>query len=310
MRLAAADKYKHPMSNSPNSFSRLSPVPNLQKTERPGSSLWQDESLESLPGLDTSRVGKHRGDRGIVGVVTGETSKHFMVKCQGAWIPVAKGQVKTAKGDSIPGLRLRDLKGKPVKVTKTNSFQPEAILIEEGLGSEVSFEVRLRDSDTEPGLAEDEGLRAYQQQVALTTDLCTDVVALTSLAHDPRRSEKYIQSRASRLKKNVSSAFATLRVSDPSLYSTFRPLCGNLLANFELVTGGQDWMCTECSASRAQVSLSCGHALCTYCAEELVFYSPEASVSDCPICGREMTLSEKRLILLEKYAGLAKARHF
>lgn len=282
----------------------------LNKTEHPGSSLWQDESLESLPGLDTSRVEKHRGDRGVVGVVTGETSKHFIVKSQGSWIPIAKGQVRTSKGDSIPGLRLRDIKGKPVKITKTTTFQPEAILIEERLDSEVSFETRLRDSDTEPALGEDEGLRAYRQQVALTTDLCTDVAALTSLAHDPRRSEKYIQSRASRLKKNVSSAFATLRVSDPSLYSTFRPLCGNLLANFELVIGGQDWMCSECSASRAQVSLSCGHVLCTYCAEELIIYSPEVSVSDCPICGREMSLSEKRMILLEKYAGLAKARHF
>jgi len=266
--------------------------------------------VDSLHGLDTSRTGKSGKEKTLVGIVTGETTKHFLVKSQGTWIPIAKGQVKSAKGDAIPGLRLCDIKGRKVKVLKTNTFQPEAMLAEEGWEEEVSFEARLRDSETEPALAEDEGLRAYQRQVALTTDLCTDIAALTSLMHDPRRSEKYTQSRASRLKKSVSNAFAALRSSDPALYAASRPLCSNLLGNLELMTGEQDWQCTGCSAGKAQVALSCGHALCTYCAEDLVTYSPQASVSDCPICGREMTLSDKRLILLEKHAGLTKARLF
>lgn len=312
MKLVITDpnQQSRPISQSPNSFSRLSPVPVLPKSsfaERPGSSLWREESVDSFHGLDTSRAGKLGREKALLGVVTGETAKHFLVKCQGSWIPIGKGQVKSAKGDAA-AVQLSDIKGRKVKVLKTHTFQPEARLIEDW-EEEMSFEARLRDSETEPAQAEDEGLKAYQRQVALTTDLCTDIAALTALTHDPRRSEKYIQSRASRLKKNVSSAFAALRSSDPALYAASRPLCSNLMGNLDLVTGGQECQCSGCTG-KAQVSLSCGHALCTYCAEDLVYYNPQADVSDCPSCGREMTVSDKRLILLEKYAGLTQSRLF
>lgn len=251
------------------------------------SSPFHDDSFDSSPGFDIARF---RRLNGPFGIISSETSKHYIVKSQGVFIPIIKSLVTSEDNEDFL-LPRKSLKGRKVCVLKANSHQPEAVLIPQKEGKQ-------RDLETEP--AED-GRNAYQKQVALTTDLCTDIAVLTALANDPRRSEKYIDYRSSRLRKSVSSAFAVLRGNDPSLYAQSKPIYSHLLGNLEVMKSDSEYMCSECGSAKARMVLTCGHTVCVYCAEGM-------QGEECLVCGKELTVSDKRLVLLEKYVGIIKPK--
>ena len=251
----------------------------------------------------------------VFGVVSGETSKHFLVKSNSTWIPILKSAFFNTSGEPLGSIPYKSLKNKKVKVINSASQAPEAHLVEAGeeAGAEQElFGDRIHDYETDAGFTEEEGSRALEAHVALSQELLTDVVAMAALGQDQVRSQRYFRQRAPRLRKSIDAAMSTLRDADADLYEVVQPACSQLLTNVEMLTRETGTGCSRCKVARSRVTLSCAHQLCLECSKSLVNFpsGTEFKLQRCPLCQRELTLTDSRLILLEKYEALKKGMKY
>lgn len=253
-----------------------------------------------------------RQSSSIVGIVTGETSRFFLVKRSSAWIPVLKSFFFTSQGDPLPNLQLSDVKNLKVKVEDWSSPQPKAYLLSDcNEPQEAATDRVIQDFETEAGCSEEESSKALETHVRLSAELLTDVVTLAALAPDHPRSQKYLHQRSSKLRKSVDYAVETLRGVRTDLYVSAQSECKHLLANVDLLTSDAVSVCARCRTSAAHLTLSCSHALCSECASRLVTVPVQQGCQPrCPLCQRLLTVTDSRLALLERYDALKKAQKY
>lgn len=248
----------------------------------------------------------------IVGVVTGETAKYFLVKRSSTYVPVSKSQFFTSHGDPLPNLQLQDVKKHKVRVEAWATPQPRAYLLSpsEDLPDPPTDRI-LQDFETDAGFSEEEHSKALETQVALNTELLTDVVALASMAPENKRCQMYLRHRSSKLRKSVDLAVETLRGVRSDLYNTAKPECKQLLGNMELLTSDTVKVCSQCRTAEARLTLSCQHLLCSQCAARLTAQAGKKEGSGrCPMCQRPLTVTDSRLALLERYEVLKKSAKY
>lgn len=265
--------------------------------------------------MDTSRrTSTVRKPNYVVGNITGETSKHFLVKSAAAWIPVLKSSFFSSDGERLHNLHLPEIKNMRVKLFHTATQLPEAQFFAEGEEVRGDMDVltdRIPDFETDAGFSVEDGTKALETHAALNAELLTDVVAMAALGPDPKRSQQYFKSRAPRLRKSIDEAMATLKDTDSELYAAVSPRCAQLLHNVDMLTREASTVCSRCRKVRARVTLSCDHLLCLDCAKELVTFSAtDFKMQHCPLCQKELTLTDMRLILLEKYEALKKGMKY
>jgi len=304
----------HRKTNSMVPTSATSPVVTLLDSEDSiGMVLISLPRTGHLPAAFTARPRQEaRESSSIVGIVTGETSRFFLVKRSSTWVPVLKSFFFTSQGDPLPNLQLRDVKNLKVKVEDWASAQPKAYLLSAcNDQQEAPTDRIIQDFETDAGCSEEESSKALEMHVVLNTELLTDVVALAALVPDHPRSQKYLRQRSSKLRKSVDSAVETLRGVRSDLYASAKPECKQLLANVDLLTSDVLSVCSRCRTSGAHLTLSCTHVLCSECAVRLVAGPvQQGSQPRCPLCQRTLTVTDCRLALLERYDALKKSQKY
>ena len=277
------------------------------------------ESIHSMQGLETSRGPVSHSPLQSVGVITGDAPTHFLVKHNSAWIPISKSSIFSSKGDHLPSLSFKEVKGKRVHLLGIATFRPEAYLMEDGqqevepLFGDISEGQTERIRDLESEYCETEGGKdqAIDSQTALAAELLADVAVLTALSNDHSKTQKYMFHRLPRLRKSVDRVFSTMKSTDPDLYATSKQASNHLMANLGLLST-EDYMdCVGCHHAHAKAILACGHGVCVDCGEGLVNFSSgkEVRLHPCPVCLRELSIADARLILLEKYETLKQSGH-
>lgn len=253
-----------------------------------------------------------RQSSSIVGIVTGETSRFFLVKRSSAWIPVLKSFFFTSQGDPLPSLQLSDVKNLKVKVEDWSSPQPKAYLLSDcSEVQEAATDRVIQDFETEAGGSEEESSKALETHVRLNTELLTDVVTLAAMAPDHPRSQKYLRQRCSKLRKSVDSAVESLRGVRSDLYISTQSECKQLLSNVDLLTSDAMTVCSRCRNCAARVTLSCGHVFCSECASRMVTVPvQQGGQTRCSLCQRLLTVTDSRLALLERYEVLKKSQKY
>lgn len=245
-----------------------------------------------------SRAALHQSPA-LIGFVTSESANYFIVKQKSVWIPVAKTAFYSARGERLASLRIQDIRMKKVRVFKATTNTPEAYFVNEG--EELGHIETEIDIGSDGGLWEEDTMKAAETQMSLSTELLTDVAVLANLASDRHRSMRYLRQRATKLRRSMDYAFHALRSASPEYCARTSPTYLQLVANMDLLASDSPQACHECSEAAATVTLTCGHHFCVDCAHGLV------DPRQCPLCGRELSLTDCRLILLEKYEELKKA---
>ena len=264
-----------------------------------------------LPSPLTARPRQEvRQSSSVVGIVAGETSRYFLVKRSSTWVPVLKSFFFTSQGDPLLNLQLKDVKNHKVKVEDWSSPQPKAYLLSDCTEAlDLPTDRIIQDFETDAGCSEEESLKALETQVALSTELLTDVVSLAAMVPDHPRSQKYLRQRSSKLRKSVDFAVETLRGVRSDLYSTAKAECKQLLANVDMLTSDVITVCSLCKTSGAHLTLSCSHLLCSECASRLAS-AKQGSQLRCPLCQHPLTTTDNRLALLERYDALKKSQKY
>ena len=272
----------------------------------------------SFSGVAAGKAAGGKKGGAMIGVICGEASNHYLIRQNTTWIPVLKSSLFSSKGEPLPPIAFRDLKLKRVFLLQVASHSPQAHLLDDSSGDHPDdvLNIRLeseglvdRDCETDIGVSDEETRRVIELQATLATDLFTDVAALTALRTDHARSLKYMRSRASRIKKSVDSVFTAVKTIDAHMYASARPTCLALFANLDLLTTESEVHCAGCRETGARVGLSCGHKVCVGCGNALISFSSDLDVKlhSCPVCHHELTLTDGKLILLEKYEDLKRS---
>lgn len=149
---------------------------------------------------------------------------------------------------------------------------------------------------------------ATDHQVRLNLDLLQDVISLTSLANTPDRGRNYAHSRLASLQEELVTAFSQGQTSHLEAVQEAATACKHLVSSMEFALKDMRVVCSDCKVAAARMQLSCNHSLCSDCCKELVVYTSgsELKALRCPSCFRDLTTTDARLILLEKYHLLQK----
>ena len=276
------DSYPFPISSPSGSNSRTGRSPSQ------GSA--RDSVPSSRPPLLPQPVAK-------LGVVVGATRTHFLVRHRAEWIAVRK--------EAFVQKTLTQLKGRKVHISELDQTLPKVVL----LSRDTDLKTFEHDSNSS---FEHEVIPALEiatdHQVRLNLDLLQDVISLISLGNTPERGRKYAHSRLAGLQEELGTAFSQGETSHMEAVQEAATACKYLMSSMEFTLKDMRVVCSDCKVAAARIQLSCNHSLCSDCCKELVVYTSgsELKALRCPSCFRDLTTTDARLILLEKYHLLQK----
>lgn len=283
------DTSPFPISTPPKPYNRSSKSPS------------QGSARDSLPASRSHPLFTHSKPVVKVGVVVGETKTAFLIRHRAEWTPIRKEAFEK-------DLRtLAKLKGRKVQILGLDHGMVKVVLLprdadlkalEEEYDSNSSFE-----QETVPNLD-----TATDRQVQLNLSLLQDIISLTSLSTNPDRTRNYAHLRLHSLQEELESTFNSGEVGNLESVQEAATACKHLVSSMEFNLKDMKVVCSDCKVAAAKVQLSCNHSLCSDCCKELVVYTSgsELKALRCPSCFRDLTTTDARLILLEKYHLLQK----
>lgn len=283
------DSFPFPISTPPKPYNRSSKSPS------------QGSARDSIPASRSHVLFAQSKPVVKLGIVVGETRTTFLIRHQVEWIAVRKEAFEKDMRT------LAKLKGRKVQILGLEHGTPKVVLLP-------------RDADLRALAGEYDSNSSFEQevlpnldaatdhQVQLNLSLLQDIISLTSLSNNPDRSRNYANLRLHGLQEELESAFSRGEMSNVESVQEAATTCKHLVSSMEFNLKDMKVVCSDCKVAAAKVQLSCNHSLCADCCKELVVYTSgsELKALRCPSCFRDLTTTDARLILLEKYHLLQK----
>lgn len=237
-----------------------------------------------------------------VGVLVGETKTHFLLRHRAEWIPVRKEAFEENERN------FARLKGRKVQISVFEGSLPKVTMLPQSANLGTLTGDQGSESDQEEAALTSLDA-ATTRQVRLNLELLQDVVALSSLSSTPDRSRQYSTQRLPGLQEDLDAVFSQAdSTTETETVHEAAEACKYLISSMEFGLKDMKVVCSDCKVATAQVQLSCSHNLCSECCRELVVYTSgsELKALRCPSCYHNLTTTDARIILLEKYHLLQK----
>lgn len=214
------------------------------------------ERRDSERSMPFTAAGTECGLREAEGVLVSRTQHYYLVKGQGAWVPVRLCDLWDQEGEKIPKDRPFDqLKTRLVRV-KYHEGVAKAYILPEGTEKMHSLQTETRPSSTSPP-----PLRGI---LSLTSALSRDITAM-SLAQSasPASLPHMLDSVRLHLVQKLPAAVEELEpLSSPKAKQAYISL-KHCLQN--LVLSDSRVVCDDCKLGQSVYMCSCGHRVCGQC---------------------------------------------